>query len=81
MRKKFEEKYVQPVTSYTNTKKNKLDVVYECMNKSLKNGKKKKKWKEKCICSLEWQVFVFLDKKVVSAWYYCDEFADIITKC
>ena len=38
MRKKFEEKYVQPVTSYTNTKKHKLDVVYECMNKSLKNG-------------------------------------------
>ena len=46
MRKKFEEKYVQPVTSYTNTKKHKLDVVYECMNKSLKNGKKKRNEKK-----------------------------------
>ena len=46
MRKKFEEKYVQPVISYTNMKKHKLDVVYECMNKSLKNGKKKRNEKK-----------------------------------
>lgn len=32
--RKFEEKYVQPVTSYTNMKTHKLDVVYECMNKA-----------------------------------------------